>query len=463
LRMAASAPPPFCANCQVFDWPQPVDPASLLRCSRCKVLQYCGKLCQGEHWEKVHKHHCRYLAKPEKARASLHTADCTPCKEEAALGDSITRPTNPTYPCIDSFCEVDDMPAGLGSPHPFPLAGVPGDREERAIIALIKTLAKIEYTEHPVYLAHQEKLDRLMFSLDGLRSSLWAGRKIWPQGHRKGGVGGRDAAEIQQEIRAIRGNYDARVPGKNKFRLWSLFRLVFDCLTSCGLVQRQLRLRSPLASVAEEHHHLLHRAGESGLLEMVDKVLDMISNKLVPYAEVVKVVCGGSLAKKCTFCGRSVTVREVMTGEIDELVPQVVVHPTNVGLVSCNRHRCAVELGAKLDEDYTWSFAVQGSTNAHMCDHCFQLVPIRAIHRCSTCLTKQYCSQACIQQDAAAGHVVGKFCSTEVEARKVKGSRRERVERGEQRARKGLETTLKVHRAAGAPESLMAVMESFKV
>ena len=59
LRMAASAPPPFCANCQVFDWPQPKDPASLLRCSRCKVLQYCGKLCQGEHWEKVHKHHCR--------------------------------------------------------------------------------------------------------------------------------------------------------------------------------------------------------------------------------------------------------------------------------------------------------------------------------------------------------------------------------------------------------------------
>ena len=62
-RMAA-APPladagTMCANCRVYDWPKPEDWSTLKKCGRCKVLWYCGQLCQAEHWAKVHKHHCR--------------------------------------------------------------------------------------------------------------------------------------------------------------------------------------------------------------------------------------------------------------------------------------------------------------------------------------------------------------------------------------------------------------------
>ena len=43
----------------------------------------------------------RYLAGTTKAKASLHTASCTSCRQVAAVGEEIKNPTNPTYPCID--------------------------------------------------------------------------------------------------------------------------------------------------------------------------------------------------------------------------------------------------------------------------------------------------------------------------------------------------------------------------
>ena len=54
--MAASSDR-FCANCSAFDWPQAA--TGLRRCARCRVLWYCGRPCQEEHWDKVHKRHCR--------------------------------------------------------------------------------------------------------------------------------------------------------------------------------------------------------------------------------------------------------------------------------------------------------------------------------------------------------------------------------------------------------------------
>ena len=49
------------------------------------------------------------------------------------------------------------------------------------------------------------------------------------------------------------------------------------------------------------------------------------------------------------------------------------------------------------------------------------------VFRCIWCLKKQYCSQACLLQDYAKGHTREKFCQTEGEEWKVKGSKAERV------------------------------------
>ena len=31
------------------------------QCRECKVLEYCGKVCQDEHWKLVHKNYCKKI------------------------------------------------------------------------------------------------------------------------------------------------------------------------------------------------------------------------------------------------------------------------------------------------------------------------------------------------------------------------------------------------------------------
>ena len=52
-----------CVNCFMHGCETPKK-QSLFRCTSCSMVQYCGKACRDEHWEKVHKNHCKYLADP---------------------------------------------------------------------------------------------------------------------------------------------------------------------------------------------------------------------------------------------------------------------------------------------------------------------------------------------------------------------------------------------------------------
>ena len=398
----------------------------------------------------------RYMGNPEKALASLHTSDCPSCREVSASGREISKPTNPTYPCILNVFET--IPVAQATPYPFPLAGLPGDRQERTLVMAMKILVKIMITNHPVYIAHEETLCELLGNLLVLRTYIWYRRKGWPVGHKaRNFCGESEVVEIGQGIENLGWKETC---GGDQFRLWSLFCTVFLFSSTSCLVNDQLRLRSPLASVRSKHHHLLHKVGEAGYLEMVDKVLDLISDHLVPYDEVMKAMCGGTLQRACGFCGKLCTVKEVLTTQVCFKVPQVVVWPTAVGLVSCNRRRCANKLGEKLKDDNQWRFVMRSNDNVHMCDNCFQGVPIQAIHRCSQCLKKQYCSQACIVEDRTKGHTREKFCRKEGEERKVKGGRGERVKKNKEQMQKGIEYREQVHREAS--EELVKMVESFK-
>ena len=132
--------------------------------------------------------------------------------------------------------------------------------------------------------------------------------------------------------------------------LRDVFHVVCFLLLSYERIAAQQRLRSPLASVAADHHHLLHRAGEgeSRYLDILDRVLELLGTELVPYTEVVKAVCGGSLERNCGFCGGAVTVRKVAVGQL------VRVAQVAIGLVSCTQPACARRLEKLEDEDIEW-------------------------------------------------------------------------------------------------------------
>ena len=46
-----------CSVCEV----KPSSGRVLKQCSVCKVLLYCGEICQKEHWKKVHREHCKKI------------------------------------------------------------------------------------------------------------------------------------------------------------------------------------------------------------------------------------------------------------------------------------------------------------------------------------------------------------------------------------------------------------------
>ena len=94
-----------------------------------------------------------------------------------ATGEDIKNPANPTYPCVNKWAPAT---ASLCSPHPFPLAGVPGDRQETGLIVLSKLLAKAMLTGGPV---RAIRLQELQVLLESCRADIWARRKIYPEGH----------------------------------------------------------------------------------------------------------------------------------------------------------------------------------------------------------------------------------------------------------------------------------------
>jgi MYND finger len=52
-----------CGNCDIT-WRK-----SMPRCSKCKAVSYCSRVCQEEHWTK-HKKQCRKTKKPEEDTAT---------------------------------------------------------------------------------------------------------------------------------------------------------------------------------------------------------------------------------------------------------------------------------------------------------------------------------------------------------------------------------------------------------
>ena len=153
----------YCVNCSMNKWKEPEDTSILRKCEKCQVVTYCGKECQDEHWEKVHKQHCKYLAGEEKAEHSEHNAEtCNYCAAEVEAGEGVSEVNNPTYFCTfaveDCCCACPSRPPENS---PFPLTGVPGDRCERMINATQRLLLKMKLTNHPVEQKWPEELERI--------------------------------------------------------------------------------------------------------------------------------------------------------------------------------------------------------------------------------------------------------------------------------------------------------------
>ena len=75
------------------------------RCGNCHLLSYCDKVCQKQHWEKVHKNHCKFLSGKVREKNCDHNAvTCARCIEERQSSATELKSGNSPK----TFCRIEE-------------------------------------------------------------------------------------------------------------------------------------------------------------------------------------------------------------------------------------------------------------------------------------------------------------------------------------------------------------------
>ena len=351
--------PEQCSNCEVYSWAPPPDlGAGRELCTGCGMVSYCTQACSKEHWAKVHRHHCGAIAGTVECPGSVHSSeDCFDCQQVSKAGvENLKTVDNPTYPCM--FIDVlggevrgfEPPPRSLASPHPFPVAGLPGDRLETGVIIMFKLLLKMRVTGHKVVKMCPTEFNMLLQKMVGARVMLWIHRKTYPVTDtmhwlpRMLDLGDEEVEGINIKSRR---KFEAEyVLSDDHFRLYDLFMLVHQCLDYLmGPLGHQKDFKDPVAMFPKLLKPLVVKAQNSTFLQVVDQVFDALITKVVPYLEVVRMVCGGSLeGKECALCKEEVTVQEVSQLKVRRGRVAVRFNTLNMGLVRCGRDMCQAML-----------------------------------------------------------------------------------------------------------------------
>ena len=239
------------------------------------MVQYCGKLCQQEHWVKVHKNHCKKLSR--------------------APGSTIL------------------------SHHPFPLGGIPGDNMEALVAITQQILVKMSKDRNAeVFLVFARQLIHLGEVMCRNRMQIWASRKVFPSQLPRADVV--TLSFLQSGTRKAVPRFEAD--------LWSSLHLVWRILDDLDTAMIVLSFKDPRTAAPEEFWNGLEE--DCGVFTAaVDKIVDACKNGIPSFAELLRVFCGGSLRQKCTFCRKSMTV-EAICGDVKGSkfrTPEVVLRP----------------------------------------------------------------------------------------------------------------------------------------
>ena len=424
----------FCVNCDLFCWKQPNNVKTLRKCTGCRVVAYCGKECQEEHWHKVHKKHCKYLGGTKKGKHSEHKEEsCKTCISRKSVGDLVFRATNPNYVCIFENIERNKLPPTY--PHPFPLTGPPEDRIEKMLTVAQKILLKIKVTGNPVYLLQRQLVDKLEMDLWDLRSEIYLNRI-------RGGDQDpekmksvvtknlRSSAILWKSIREFMGSNYFQMGG-NDYELLTTFALVTELILSTDYIQSENVLKS--RNSLPKDFRQMSKADQ--FFEVADKMIEALDQQVVPCRDLAAIACGGKTKQNCSQCHKETIVEEILLEDcpFKALTPKIVFSPVENERYVCGASECFnKEWQRANDKQSSWLMAVLATLwrlQETRCDHCFLMAPLKEVHR-SKCRTKNYCSQVCRDSDEAAHKVC---CNPDkeqrrIEERKVKIGGRDKAE-----------------------------------
>jgi len=446
---------PVCINCGIYSWKQAKTPSlvgpfytketskePLKRCGKCKVVYYCDKDCQMEHWEKVHKDKCKYLRREKGLRAGVHRHQedmCQGCKEEKELVDLIKNKADPHWGCHMAHREQDfwsnptfNYRSGDGWLYEAPLSvelgefsGIYTSRLEQVVSILQKLLHKMKLTKHK--LSAKEGFDELNMELFLVRHDYLIKAMYLPAGklvHHNHSLQLMDSdaqKDILDIIRALGEGYQDSI--EDEYRLWDTFNLIFDYFLDT-LKDIKQDFEDIGKEVKDKHVMSLVKQVEPSVSvqEKWDKVVTALSSSLHPYKNLLEIILG-DLQQECNNCKKEITIESTLVdhpvGFAKERRPTAICSGY-ILKYHCGEKKCREKVNQKhlLENKAMVELMLEEiqKLKTSRCDWCRTMK--KEVHSCSRCLTKVYCSQEC--QDLDWEKVHKSVCRQDPDIRKLK-------------------------------------------
>ena len=390
-----------CLNCSEYGWQCSLD--KLKMCTRCKVATYCSKICQLEHYNKVHNNHCKYLAGIKVRQSSIHTArNCPRCKTAKRLApNAYSDPNSSAYPCWFSypyFCfkknkdtkQTQIIMVEDGSYLPFDLGEISGTFSchlDQSISVLAHICLKLGHITPPA----KDFLAYVLHKLTSLREKGW--RMRYNQSSQ---------------------SYNMSFPQSGRTTIKNIFTKIFeDALEWSPLNVKESHqgegkwwenfwLFLEIAKSAFRYSRLSNPYRED-LKSAIKPALDLATREMPPNSELIKTICAGDMERTCFRCHKKIIVGLICSPLFGVTTASLLPEGEGLGFFTERGLQtvcpvCLVKDKGMLMTEYNDSWQdTHGKSCLPICHYCNKNCVNR--YRCSKCQSKLYCSEECRTDD----------------------------------------------------------------
>ena len=291
-------------------------------------------------------------------------------------------------------------------PHPFPVTGDPGDLREKALIVLWHLVNKFQLIHSNVVRIYEDDFMEVETKIVDERFGIWFNKKIYPQPLAEFSCNNLEEMLDSIELKMETSDMD------DPFKLWKIIKLVAHIEHEVDKSNMSQFFKDPQTNLPDDLKELVSDGMNNitQFLTVANDVLEALAIKVVPYQEVLKIICGGTLEKNCSFCSREVLIStEYLSHLYLSHQANVFFSPLLLGKYICGGQDCSDQSIPMVNNDLRFHkvlLTMRRVRSANMCDFCFKRTPIKEkgsvtpdIHRCSYCRKTMYCSMDCLHQD----------------------------------------------------------------
>jgi len=413
---------PSCANRSNYKWDQLDDLSQNLRCSRCQTCYYCSKECQKEHWQKVHKFHCKFLSGRKIQMGSQHDSKtCLYCVIEVKIGDKNMCSEAFSYlgcPWLKDDILSFELLHGVVAPSPLKLGEMSGcfqSKIEHSLFTLKRLIYKMSKIRHIVWREFQDEVKRIDQILDIMReeeiraSYLVFDPRFIQTENTEVFISSSLLKELNSLIKSIeRKRRNDNLVDSGRLKLWDTFLVLQHFLYSHSLFDD--------IDVPNVYSHgVYHEITQDSIFNMWENILQELDSEDWTYSTIMSEMCPDNLVfSLCFSCSQTVDIPrhvkfhqpfveqmsliEDYYSHFREEPFMMVCQPFPIVAFVCASKECSTEFfDVCMSMECLREVKFTEASSMYRCDYCFKYG--FDLHRCSGCLTKFYCGTECIDKD----------------------------------------------------------------